>query len=89
MTGGGIAIRPGRDSDAAGYISLISGCWGEYSDHIDVLGEAPEVSALATYMAGRGGMLWTAERDGMVVGMVATYPAEDGWHLSRMYVQPG
>ena len=88
MTGGGVAIRPGRDSDAPGYIALIAACWGEYSDHTDVLAEAPEVSAFATYVAGRCGGLWTAEQDGRVVGMIATYPADDGWHLSRMYAAP-
>ena len=46
----------------------------------------PEIAALATHMRGRGGELWAAEHEGGVVGMVAAYPAEDGWHLSRMYV---
>ena len=80
-------IRPGRDDDAAGYISLIGACWGEYPGVVfDVDAELPEIRALATYMATHGGALWTAEQGGQVVGIVATYPADDGWHLSRMYV---
>jgi ribosomal protein S18 acetylase RimI-like enzyme len=81
------SIRPGRDGDAAGYIDLISACWGEYPGaNTDVLAEAPEVAALASYIAAKEGALWTAEDDGRVVGMVATYPDGDAWHLSRMYV---
>ena len=80
-------IRPGRDDDAAGYIALIGACWGEYPGVVfDVDAELPEIRALASYIAGKGGALWTAEAGGQVVGMVATYPADDGWHLSRMYV---
>lgn len=80
-------IRPGRDEDAAGYIALIAACWSEYPGVVcDIDAELPEVRALASYMAGKGGALWTAEAEGGVIGMVATYPAEDGWHLSRMYV---
>jgi GNAT superfamily N-acetyltransferase len=83
-------IRPGRDADGAGYIALIGACWREYPGIVpDVLAEAPEVAALASFIAGRGGALWTAEADGAVVGMVATYPMDDGWHLSRMYVAAG
>ena len=83
-------IRPGRDDDSAGYITLIAGCWGEYPGvAVDVAAEVPEIGALATALAGRGGALWTAEAAGCVVGMVATYPAPDGWHLSRMYVAAG
>jgi ribosomal protein S18 acetylase RimI-like enzyme len=79
-------IRPGRDEDAAGYIDLIRACWGEYPGVVfDVDAELPEIRALASYIAGKGGALWTAEAGGQVVGMVATYPADDGWHLSRMY----
>ena len=80
-------IRPGRDDDAPGYIALIGACWGEYPGVVfDIDAELPEIRALATYMAGRGGALWTAEHGGQLVGMVANYPADDGWHLSRMYV---
>ena len=78
-------IRAGRDED--GYRDLIAACWREYeADELDVEGEIPEIGTLASAIAAKGGALWTAERAGTVAGMVATYPAEDGWHLSRMYV---
>jgi GNAT superfamily N-acetyltransferase len=82
-------IRPGRDSDAAGYIALIGACWGEYPGCVlDVDNEAPELRALATHFAGRGGALWAAEVAGAVVGMVATAPLnyDESWEISRMYV---
>jgi hypothetical protein len=42
-------IRPGRDSDAAGFIALIGACWAEYPGCVlDVDGELPELRALAT-----------------------------------------
>ena len=80
-------IRLGRDADASGFKALIAACWGEYPGVVcDFDAEMPEIAALATHMRGRGGELWAAEHEGGVVGMVAAYPAEDGWHLSRMYV---
>lgn len=82
------AIRPGRDSDAAGFIALIGACWAEYPGCVmDVDGEVPELRALATYYAQAGGALWAAERDGRIAGMVATRPLEPGaWEICKMYV---
>ncbi|MBK1656953.1 GNAT family N-acetyltransferase [Paracraurococcus ruber] len=82
-------IRPGRDADAAGFIALIGDCWAEYPNCVlDVDGEVPELRALATYFAGQGGMLWAAEHDGKVVGMVGTRPmhSDRAWEICRMYV---
>ena len=80
-------IRAGRDDDAAGFIGLIGACWAEYPSMVfDVNAELPELHTLATYMAGRGGALWAAEQGGAVVGMAATYPAPEGWHVARLYV---
>lgn len=81
-------IRPGRDGDAAGFIALIGACWGEYPSIVfDVDAELPEIRALASYYAGKGGQLWTAEADGTVVGMIATVPRGDGgWEICRLYV---
>jgi GNAT superfamily N-acetyltransferase len=81
-------IREGRDSDAAGFIALIGACWAEYPGCVmDVDGEVPELRALASYFADRGGKLWAAERDGRVAGMVGTRPIEDGgWEICRMYL---
>jgi GNAT superfamily N-acetyltransferase len=82
-------LRPARDADAAGFIALIGAAWGEYpSCVLDVDGEVPELRALASYFADAGGMLWTAERDGGVVGMVGTRPlgSDQAWEICRMYV---
>jgi GNAT superfamily N-acetyltransferase len=83
------SIRAGADADAAGFIALIEACWGEYPGCImDLDGEVPELRALATHVAAKGGRLWAAEAAGRVVGMVATYPlgADRAWEIGRMYV---
>ncbi len=84
------AIRPGRDSDAAGFIALIDACWSRYPGVLlDVDGEMPELRALASYYAGKGGALWAAEAEGRIVGMVATTPHDAGtWEICRVYVDP-
>lgn len=83
------AIRPGRDADAAGFIRLIGDAWAEYPNCVlDVDGEVPELRALASHFARLGGVLWAAEADGELVGMVATRPLNDdrAWEIGRMYV---
>jgi GNAT superfamily N-acetyltransferase len=83
-------IRPGRDSDEAGFIRLIGDAWAEYPNCIlDVDGEVPELRALATYFAKAGGALWVAEEAGRLVGMVATRPlgSDDAWEICKMYVE--
>ena len=55
-------IRPGRDSDADGFIAVTWACWSKYPGiRMDVDAEMPEYRALASYYAGQGGALWTAE----------------------------
>ena len=82
-------LRPGRDSDAAGFIRLIGDCWGEFPGCVlDVDQEAPELHALASFYAAKGGALWAAEADGQVAGMVAAAPlgTDQAWEIARMYV---
>ena len=90
MSSPDIPLRPGRDSDADGYIALIGACWGEYPGVLlDVDGEMPELRALAAYYAGKGGALWAAEAEGRIVGMVATVPHGAGdWEICRVYTLP-
>ena len=64
-------------------------CWSQYPGVLmDVDGEMPELRALASHYAGKGGTLWAAEADGRVVGMIATIPHEDAWEICRVYVDP-
>ncbi len=81
-------IRPGRDTDAAGFMAVIGACWSEYPGIVfDVDAELPELHALATYYAAKGGALWAAEADAQVVGMIAVAPrGEDAWEICRLYV---
>ncbi len=68
-------ICPGRDADAAGFIALIGACWAEYPACVMAVdAEVPELRALASYYAAKGGALWCAKRAGVVVGMVAVRP---------------
>jgi GNAT superfamily N-acetyltransferase len=83
-------IRPGLDTDEAGFIRLIGDAWAEYPNCIlDVDGEVPELRALSTYFTGAGGALWVAEQEGRVVGMVATRPlgSDRAWEICKMYVE--
>ena len=86
----GLAIRPGRDADADGFIALIGACWGEYPGVVlDVDGEVPELRALASYYAGKGGALWAAEDAGAIVGMIGVAPhSDDAWEIVRLYMLP-
>ena len=88
MSTGCPVLRSGRDADAAGFIRVVSECWAEYPGCVtDIDGEAPELQALASYCAKRGGAVWAAEADGLVVGLVCTYPLTDGaWEIGKMYV---
>lgn len=83
-------IRPGRDTDATRMIALIDACWSQYPGvRMDVDGEMPELRALATYYAGKGGALWVAETNGRIAGMIATAPHDGGaWEISRVYALP-
>jgi GNAT superfamily N-acetyltransferase len=83
-------IREGRDTDAKSIIALIGACWSQYSGvRMDVDGEMPELRALASYYAARGGTLRIAEVDGEVVGMIAVRPHEaNSWEICRVYVHP-
>ncbi len=83
-------LRPGRDSDADGFIALIGRCWADYPGCVlELEHEEQELFALESYCAARGGRLWTAEDAGVVVGMAAILPAgEDIWELKKLYVHP-
>jgi ribosomal protein S18 acetylase RimI-like enzyme len=92
-TGGaacGWLVRPGRDADGSALIALIWACWSAYPGvKMDVGREMPELHALARYYADQGGVLWVAETDGAISGMVAVRPIGDAaWEICRVYVDP-
>lgn len=80
-------IREARDADAEGLIALIGACWAEYEGCIlDVDGEVPELRAIATWFAARGGRFWVGEADGRIVASVGFVPAGSGVELCKLYV---
>ncbi|WP_240782701.1 GNAT family N-acetyltransferase [Roseococcus sp. SYP-B2431] len=82
-------LRVGTDADSDAYIRLIGDAWSEFPGVVfDVDAELPELRALATHFAEKGGALWLAEGAEGPLGMVATRPMrEDGaWEIGRMYV---
>jgi GNAT superfamily N-acetyltransferase len=49
----------------------------------------PELRALASHYAGKGGALWVAESSGQITGMAATVPHDaDTWEICRVYTMP-
>lgn len=82
-------VRDARDADADGLIALIDACWSEYPGCIlDVDGELPELRAIASSFAARGGRFWVAEAAGRIVGSVGILadPAAKGAELCKLYV---
>jgi GNAT superfamily N-acetyltransferase len=74
-----ILVREARDSDSAGLIELIGGCYAEYPGCVlDVDREELWLRAPATAYAGWEGRLWVAERAGRVVGSGGFRPRSPG-----------
>jgi GNAT superfamily N-acetyltransferase len=81
-------IRPGLDTDNDGIIELIAACWAPYPGlRMDVDLEMPELRAPASYYQD---VLWVAEQDKRIVGMIATRLLTDPgtWEICRVYVDP-
>jgi GNAT superfamily N-acetyltransferase len=80
-------IRPARDEDGAALEALISACWAEYPGcDVPVAEDIPEIHALASDYAAKGGALWVAETD-RIIGMISVKPHQGAaWEVSRMYV---
>jgi len=67
---------------------LITSCYAEYPGCVlDVEHESPELKAIASYHAGKGGRFWVAEREGWVVASAGLLPADGGGiELKKLYV---
>jgi GNAT superfamily N-acetyltransferase len=79
-------LRPGTDADTDTYIRLIGSAWAEYPGIVfDVDAELPELRALATHFAEKGGRVWL-EAEGR--GMIATRPLREdqAFEICRLYV---
>ncbi len=83
-----MSVRAARDDDAEAFICIVGACWDEYPGCVtDIDGEAPQLRALASHMAGQDGAAWAAEVDGAVAGLVACWPAASGrFEVGKMYV---
>jgi putative acetyltransferase len=87
-------IRAARDSDASGLITLIGSVYSEYPGCIlDVDREEPDLRAIASAYAQKGGQFWVAvdAADERVVGCIGWSPCSDrsppGWlELRKLYV---
>src|SRR6195952_5338782 len=86
----GWLIRPGRDADGPAMIALIRACWSAYPGiRLEVELEMPQLHALGTYYAGFNGILWVAEVNAQVAGMIAIRPMEQAtWEVCQVYVEP-
>jgi putative acetyltransferase len=74
-----IAVREVRDSDAAGLVELIEGCYAEYPGCIlDVDAEEPWLMEPATAYKRWQGRLWVVERDGRIVAGAGVRPSGPG-----------
>jgi len=88
-----IKIRPASDLDGDGISVLMAEAFAEYDGCIfDRTAEFPELDAIASYFRERGGIIWVAEMDGVVVGSMATAPTRDAdapsgtWEVFKVYV---
>jgi putative acetyltransferase len=90
----GLLTRAARDDDAAGLIELIGSTYAEYPGCVlDVDGEEPDLRAIASAYATKGGSFWVSidEASGALVGCVGWLPSAapemSGWvELRKLYV---
>jgi putative acetyltransferase len=90
----GLSLRPARDADADALIALIGGAYAEYPGCVlDVDGEEPDLRAIASAYARKGGGFWVAidETTGALVGSAGWLPSaaaeRPGWvELRKLYV---
>lgn len=73
-------LRAARDDDAEGLIALISGVFAEYPGCVmDEEADLPDLLAIATIFARKGGRFWVVEREGEVVACVGMSPSAPGY----------
>ncbi len=71
-------LRPARNEDGDAIAALIESAFAEYPGCLfDRAAEFPELDAIASHFAARGGRIWVAEDDGGVIGSLALAPTGD------------
>ncbi|MDQ0349786.1 GNAT family N-acetyltransferase [Ancylobacter vacuolatus] len=88
-----ILIRPASDADGDAIAALIAAAFAEYEGCVfDRAAEFPELDAIASHFAGRGGTIWVAEDSDGVIGSMALAPTSDpdappgGLEIFKVYV---
>ncbi len=86
-------IRPASDADGDAIAALIAAAFAEYEGCVfDRAAEFPELDAIASHFAARGGTIWAAESAGGVIGSMALAPTRDerapagGQEIFKVYV---
>ncbi|WP_421700019.1 GNAT family N-acetyltransferase [Ancylobacter sp.] len=86
-------IRPASDADGDAIAVLIAAAFAEYEGCVfDRAAEFPELDAIASHFAGRGGTIWVAQGPEGVIGSMALAPTRDtdapagGQEIFKVYV---
>ncbi|UOK69373.1 GNAT family N-acetyltransferase [Ancylobacter polymorphus] len=86
-------IRPASDADGDAIAALIAAAFAEYEGCVfDRAAEFPELDAIASHFAGRGGTIWVAQAAEGVIGSMALAPTRDpdapagGQEIFKVYV---
>lgn len=86
-------IREATDADGDAIAALIAAAFAEYEGCVfDRAAEFPELDAIASHFAGRGGTIWVAEDANGVIGSMALAPTKDadappgGHEIFKVYV---
>ncbi len=83
-----LLIRPAADADGPGIAQLIASVFEEYEGCPFVIAEFPELATPASHYENRGGRLFVAEFNGMIVGSFAiSSPDGNGvFEINKVYL---
>lgn len=71
-------IRPATDADGDAIAALMAAAFAEYEGCVfDRAAEFPELDAIASHFAARGGTIWVADDGGRVIGSLGLAPMRD------------
>jgi putative acetyltransferase len=74
-----VPLRPATDTDGPAVGALIAACFAEYPGCLFAPEEFPELSGLASWIAGRGGRMWVIDgADGAIDGCICASPLRNG-----------